>query len=276
MEDLFQLEHAPKNDGLDETYEGIRLNSPGIKKKINHAFHHCSLYLDKNYKEELPKKYKFYSRLWELWVCCRILESPFKENLLPNKDKKKGNDGPDFIIKNALNGQDLVLECVCPNYNEENIVDTGKFQHTQEIRENGVSASWPDESYEEYILSRYMNSLTEKLKQLEAYKKINPNSYYVLCVSGVILAQWKGIKYLAHPFNTFPTNSDFEKVFKEELVIMKNNGVELYMPKKFLEKFDGFIYGDYRPFLTYGNSVIHPIYKASLELEEILDKIFNS
>ncbi|MBX9696813.1 MAG: hypothetical protein K2X53_01880 [Alphaproteobacteria bacterium] len=215
MEDLFNFENVKTRKGPnDEMYDHIRKNCPDVKAKINPVFHHCSPYLDENYKKEFRKKDKFFERLWELWVCYLILESPFKESLLRNKDKKKGNDGPDFIIKNALNGKDLILECACPNYKEENITDTGKFQFTKEFRENGVLATWPDESYDELILSRYMNSFATKAEQLEKQKKTDSyaESYYVLCVSGVRLSWFKGKKYLNH--HSHPTEGEFKKALK--------------------------------------------------------------
>lgn len=294
MKDLFHLENAPKKDRLNETYDQIRINDPHIKDKINAAFDFCSDYLDENYQVEFPKKDKFFSKLWELWVCSRILKSPLKEKLLPNSCKNKDGGGPDFIIQKAIEDHDLVLECVCPTYGESKVIDSGQFHLTKESSKNRMSTNYS--GYDEFIVSRYMSSLHDKAKKASKYQETNPDSYYVLCVSGEILSRWKGKKYLSHPmFTSLPTEDEFIAALmgkRQEWLARTTSTISLefepvciektketvlstfddhYM--KSLKNFHGFVLCDHSFFPL--SQVKHQVYKASPEIKEILIEIFN-
>jgi hypothetical protein len=189
--DLFSTNNDPED--LSPVYVGLR-NSSVCSQYLQELFLRCVGFLDTDFVGQFKRRESFYQRLWELFICDRLIM--VKANLLPRPGKNK--PGVDFSIRMGNESNKIIrIECVCPeDTNKENIkeFDTSIFC---QIEGNNTCYTTVQSGIDDYIVSRYTNSLADKAKKFRKYK-YSDEEIKILLVSGVILEISKGKRYGGH------------------------------------------------------------------------------
>lgn len=184
MDLISEIERRYSNESLPPDLQKIIAAKTDSFQKISNAYESCKLYLDKNFIKEFVKPECYYSRLWELWICSKLLHtSRLRKNL--------GDGEPDFILNSNHEDAEVFFECVCPQVNEKYHFKDGDFCYSEEKSDEMTSTV--SSGCDHYILSRLTNSLKEKGGKVSEYKNKHPNAFSVLCISGFLLAKFKSL-----------------------------------------------------------------------------------
>lgn len=179
----------------------------GRLNKIASAYCKSKIYLDRNFLNELVKKEKYDSRLWELWICSKLLETG-------SLQKHQGDGMPDFILKGASEIEpDLIFECICPQPNEENSHTSGTYERKEEKGPHKITTA-TESGIDNYTVEKFLGVFKEKSKEIMQYKANHRNSGNsdvkgILCVSGYSLSKFKA-QERGSTLPTLSMQADFE------------------------------------------------------------------
>jgi transcriptional regulator with XRE-family HTH domain len=282
LPELFE-QYLPKDKKLNEFYANIK-NSGDHVEQIEQAYKRCKPYLDKDFKKLFPLKDAFFPRLWELFVCERLLLNGLEDYLRASKGK-----GPDFVLENYYEGKNLYIECVCPQEATEEKIENKSFVREEEKVGNLISAKETEE--DESIIARYTNSLAAKAKKFEEKYSYTLDHYKVLCVSSAELDILKTKRHNSESF--LSTKRDFEasifgnrtnwfgkdgKSGVEDKTVNIQKGENLLQAgqQSYLSIFDAIIFSGYLPFLTYGTNEDFIIFNNQATPKDLVKKLENA
>ncbi len=207
------------NDTLKDPQFLSWKNCENLALPIEEAFKICQPYLDIDFKGQFSQS--FFSRLWELYICYTLLNSSAQTFLKATKGK-----GPDFILEKFCEGTNIYIECVCPQDEDpkiekgSSIINKNYSRKEEETQHGYVSTS---QGYDDFIVSRFSNSISAKAKYFEEkYKDITKGQYRVLCVSGAVMGSLKAKRHSS--FDSYLTT---EEEFKSA-VCPKKYWIEKY------------------------------------------------
>ncbi|MDR0942320.1 MAG: hypothetical protein LBM19_01735 [Holosporales bacterium] len=270
-------------------YNNITKNEP-IKNAIENKYEKVYTILDKNFHVEFPEKTK--ARLLELEVAYGIFKGGYMPNVL---DKRKDEEGPDFILNIPEIKSRLCIECVCATLGKNQLKNIDR-----EMKEYREDNDYVKIGYDKGYESRFTSIIKDKAEKIRDYRKnriITDDDIVVLVVSSDFYGI-KGEEYLGDHFEfeiaisqtklvtyevSYPNQFEVKREDADPLNILKNNkrilgkGEDWENYKKDLNEFNVFIHC--RDYIGLGSTnrfkIFHdkPLDEA---LNNILEKIFVS